>query len=334
VRPQTGFCALAAALVVAGPVTAADPAGCPAPATPGPAAPDAAGRPLTITFFGVSTLAFDDGQSQLLVDGYFSRPGFLRTALLPIGPDKGRVKHGLDAAKVTRLEALLTAHAHHDHALDTARIAWERPETTVVGDAAVAALAISRGTPAARVCTPRAETAYDFGPYRVTAYPTPHGPTMPVLHWLLDRPLRRPFRGAAWFGFYRDDENLSFRVEHGGRSILVHPSAGVRDYPGLKADLVFLGLGGLGLQTNEEIERYWTRTVVETEADRVVPIHWDSFFRGPDRPLKAPPRPFDDVDNALREVRRLAGDKVELQMLHAYGQVVLPPAAEDSGPAR
>lgn len=312
---------LAAAVLVALPAAAA----CPPPAGPAPAAPAAQAPrgPLTITFFGVSTLAFDDGQSQLLVDGYFTRPGPVRTVFTPIGASPKKVRDGLAGAGVTRLEALLTAHAHHDHALDTAEIARQQPAATVVGDAAVAALAVSRGTPPQRVCTPVSGQAYAFGPYRVTAWLTPHGRNPWLLRKLLDGKLTRPFAGAAWFGRYRDDQNLAFLIEHDGRRILVHPSAGRPAYDPGKVDVLFLGLAQLGRRPDDDIRTYWRETAGRSAPDLVVPIHWDDFTRPLDRPLKPPSRPFDDVDGALRILRAEDAGRT-LCVLPARGRVVLP----------
>ena len=45
------------------------------------AEPAEAGQALTVTWFGVTTLLIDDGVTQILIDGYFSRPSLLDIAL-------------------------------------------------------------------------------------------------------------------------------------------------------------------------------------------------------------------------------------------------------------
>lgn len=282
-------------------------------------------RPLRITFFGVSTLAFDDGEKQLLIDGYFSRPGPVRTLLWPIGSNESLVRAGLADAKITDLQAVLTAHAHHDHALDTAMIASLRSEAVIVGDKAVQMLAVSRGTSAQRVCVPTPEQAYDFGPYRVTAYPTEHGDNPHPVEWLLDQKLRDPFPGAAWFGRYQDHENLSFLVEHGGRKVLVHASAGAWRYPEARADVVFLGIGRRGLQTQDELNDYWRETVTGTGATLVIPVHWDAFYKPLSEGLVPMPRKLANTQFALDTLKVLAREGVEFRTVQAYGSIELPP---------
>ena len=45
------------------------------------AQPAEPGQDLTVTWFGVTTLLIDDGVTQILIDGYFSRPSLLDIAL-------------------------------------------------------------------------------------------------------------------------------------------------------------------------------------------------------------------------------------------------------------
>ena len=40
--------------------------------------PDSGGAPVTVTWYGVTTLLFDDGDTKLLIDGFFSRADLLR----------------------------------------------------------------------------------------------------------------------------------------------------------------------------------------------------------------------------------------------------------------
>ena len=48
---------------------------------------------------------------------------------------------------------------------------------------------------------------------------------------------------------------------------------------GAEADVAYLGVGQLGIQSDDYIETYWRETVRATGARRVVLIHWDDFFR-------------------------------------------------------
>ena len=47
--------------------------------------------PISVTFLGVATLLLDDGETQLMTDGFFSRPGVLSVGLRRIAPDPERI---------------------------------------------------------------------------------------------------------------------------------------------------------------------------------------------------------------------------------------------------
>lgn len=253
----------------------------------------AAPQPLTVTYFGTSTLLFSDGHDRILVDGFFSRPrlGTLLTSVLV--SDDEAIDQGLGANELP-LRAVLVAHGHHDHAMDVARIVRSRPETVVVGTAAVRRLVRSQGINADRLCVPSERDTLSFGAFRVWAYKVEHGPSPAPLRWLLDQPLERDLSEPAWFGAYKDHENLSFLIEHQGRRILVHPSAGTRNLSTLGAEIVFLGLAGVGKMSEPKATAYF-RATLGPRTSRVIPIHWDRFTTRLGEPLQPIPWPFDNV---------------------------------------
>src|SRR5215475_4215517 len=69
-----------------------------------------------VTFLGTTTLLFDDGETQLMTDGFFSRPSLLKVTTSKIQTDTRVVDAVLKRARVERLKALFVAHSHYDHA--------------------------------------------------------------------------------------------------------------------------------------------------------------------------------------------------------------------------
>src|SRR5262245_4815717 len=86
---------------------------------PAPAQPNA----LRVMFLGVSTLLFDDGETQVMTDGFFSRPDILTVGFREIEPNLGRISSALQRAGVSRLAAVIPLHTHYDHALDAPEVA-------------------------------------------------------------------------------------------------------------------------------------------------------------------------------------------------------------------
>jgi hypothetical protein len=69
---------------------------------------------------------------------------------------------------------------------------------------------------------------------------------------------------------------------------------------------VYLGVGQLGVQSEEYIAAYWAETVTAVGARSVVLLHWDDFFRPLERPLRALPYVGDDLDATMRALVPLA----------------------------
>ncbi|HSO64437.1 MAG TPA: hypothetical protein VLQ78_04965, partial [Ornithinibacter sp.] len=75
---------------------------------------------------------------------------------------------------------------------------------------------------------------------------------------------------------------------------------------GRHADVAYLGVGQLGVQTEDYIRTYWSETVEAVAACHVVLTHWDDFFRPLDRDLRALPYLGDDLDVTMRVVDELS----------------------------
>ena len=263
-----------------------------------------------IMFLGVSTLVFDDGQSALMTDGFFSRPSLATVAVKRIAPDLARIDAGLARARVTRLHAVLPVHTHFDHAMDSAVVA-EKTGAVLVGGSSAAQIGHGHGLPDDRILVAEAGRPITFGDYELTMTESRHCPP-DRFPGTITEPVRPPAKVAA----YKCGEAWSVLIRHtSGSSALVQGSAGYVEgsLVGQRADVAYLGVGQLGIQSEQYIETYWHETVRAVGAQRVVLIHWDDFFRPIDEPLRALPYAGDDLDHTMRVLTRLAAaDDVQL----------------------
>jgi L-ascorbate metabolism protein UlaG (beta-lactamase superfamily) len=118
-----------------------------------------------------------------------------------------------------------------------------------------------------------------------------------------------PHTPPARVNAYKCGEAWSVLVEHtSGRTALVQGSAGFVPHAldGFEADLVYLGIGQLGIHPDTFIRDYWKHTVNAVGARGVVLTHWDDFFRPLDQPLRALPYAGDDLDKTLSVLSPLA----------------------------
>ena len=262
-----------------------------------------------VTFLGVATLLFDDGEHAVMTDGFFSRPSLLRVGLGRITPDDGRidsalVRLGLDEpGGATRLRAVVPVHTHFDHVMDSAAVA-RRTGAELAGGQSAAMVGRGAGLPDDQIrVVPRHEPV-GYGSFTLTWVESTHSPP-DRYPGPIDEPVVPPVKAAA----YRCGEAWSLLIRHGsGRTALVQGSAG--HVPGAldghRADVAYLGVGQLGVLDEEYIHAYWTHTVGAVGAREVVLIHWDDFFRPLDRPLRALPYAGDDLDVTLRILSELA----------------------------
>lgn len=262
------------------------------------------GAPLTVTWAGVTTLLVDDGESAVMTDGFFSRPSLAEVGLRSLSPSTPRIDGSLARMGVQRLEAVLPVHTHFDHAMDSAVVA-QRTGAKVVGGTSARQVGLGHGLPDDRLVVATPGKAITLGAYDVTLIESEHCPP-DRFPGVITEPVAPPVRASA----YKCGEAWSTVVHHrpSDRRLLIVGSAGF--LPGAlatqRADVVYLGVGQLGVQPEQYLLDYWTEAVRAVGARRVVLIHWDDFFRPQHKPLRALPYAGDDLDVTMQVLSRLA----------------------------
>ncbi|WP_428339486.1 MBL fold metallo-hydrolase [Mycobacterium sp.] len=273
----------------------------------------ASDAPLTVTWLGVSTLLIDDGSSALMTDGFFSRPSLARVGLGKVAPSPARVDGCLARVGVTRLEAVVPVHTHFDHALDSALVA-DRTGAQLVGGESAANVGRGYGLDEDRMMVADSGAPIRLGDFDITLVKSHHSPP-DRFPGTIDQPVVPPVKAAA----YRCGEAWATLIHHrpSDRRVLIQGSAGFVKgaLAGQHADVVYLGVGQLGVLPESYVVDYWTETVRTVGARRVVLVHWDDFFRPLSKPLRALPYVADDLDVSLRTLSALAErDGVALDM--------------------
>jgi len=259
---------------------------------------------LAVTWLGVSTLLIDDGSSALMTDGFFSRPSLARVGLGKVAPSPARVDGSLARAGVKRLEAVVAVHTHFDHALDSALVA-DRTGAKLVGGESAANVGRGHGLDESRLVVADSGRTIRLGTFDITLVGSRHSPP-DRFPGTIDQPVVPPVKAAA----YRCGETWSTFVQHrpSDRRLLIQGSAGFVKgaLAGRRADVVYLGVGQLGVQPQSYVLDYWTETVRSVGARRVVLVHWDDFFRPLSKPLRALPYVADNLDCSLGVLSGLA----------------------------
>jgi L-ascorbate metabolism protein UlaG (beta-lactamase superfamily) len=136
-----------------------------------------------------------------------------------------------------------------------------------------------------------------FGRFELTVIRSAHHPQR-FGEGEIDAPLHPP---ASAFT-YREGGSYQLLVRHGDRSLLINASAGfvAGALAGRRADVVFLGIGGLGRDDDTYRNAYWDQVVRAVHAKRVIPIHWDNLSLPLEKGLLPSPYLFDDMDKSMQ----------------------------------
>jgi L-ascorbate metabolism protein UlaG (beta-lactamase superfamily) len=266
-----------------------------------PAGPEPADVTLSATWLGVTTVLIDDGETQILVDGFFSRPTLLDGLLRrPVTNDAAIINYALDEFDMRRLAAVIPVHSHFDHAMDVGAIA-KRSNASVVGSESTANIARGAGVGEDQIVVVDNGASYRFGDFEVRLVKSRHGPigwrgSVP-LDGTIDEPLAMPAPIQAM----RLGEAYTIVIEHPLGTIVVQGSSGFVEgaLADVHADLVLLCSYGLTSLGKDYAERYWQEMVTATGAKAVIPMHFDDFTR-PFGEIVPFPRVLDDIETTAR----------------------------------
>lgn len=284
---------------------------------------------VTMTWLGVTTLLFDDGETQLMIDGFFSRPSLADLVLgRPVESDAATINYVLDEFRMRRLAAIIPVHSHYDHAMDIGAIA-NRTSASILGSESTAQIARGAGVPEDQITVATSGEEYSFGRFTVTLINSTHAPigwdgSVPYAG-TIDAPLSTPAPVSAW----REGKSYSIIVAHPHGTTVVQGSAGFLDnaLAGVKADVVMLGVAMLEGLGRDYTEQYWQALVTTTGAAHVFPFHFDDFLR-PFGEVVLYPRAFDNfIDTAqwLEEIRATWDADTRLHLPEFGKTIVLYP---------
>jgi L-ascorbate metabolism protein UlaG (beta-lactamase superfamily) len=276
---------------------------------------------LKATFFGVTTILFDNGSESILIDGFFSRPSLFSLLLWNVRSDETKVLQCMERAGIDeRLKAVFVAHSHYDHALD-ASVVCQQSRAKLVGSGSTQMIGKGHGLPDDQIMVVEDGDVLTFGSFKVTIIEGIHSPG-DVSPGDITEPLQTPCAVSK----LKTGKCYSYLIEHGQDRVFVHPSANF--IPGklekFNASTLFLGVGVLGKQSEEFQKDYWNHVVGAIRPEKIIPIHWDNFWRSID--LRLTPMPwFADnwsiTDRYLKE--NCSSNNINLQFLEAWEVITI-----------
>ena len=251
------------------------------------------------TFFGTTTLLFDDGADQVLFDAHFTRPSLSRYIFGSASTDEATAGALLDTHRVDRLRAIFISHSHHDHLMDAPFVA-NRTGATLYGSPSALNVARGGGVGEDRLVAFRGGETFAVGGYEVKVLPSLHSkPT--ILNNDLGKTIDAPLVQPARLRSYREGGSFDFLVKAREVTALIRPSFNyiVGQLDGIRADVLFLGVAGLAKADEETERRFFAETVEKVRPRLVIPLHWDNFFSPLGRPARGMPRLIEKTELAF-----------------------------------
>lgn len=237
---------------------------------------------VTLTWLGTAGIIVRDANTAILIDPFVSRPGLGRVVLgRPLRVDSAKVDHWLHKTGVSHADAVLVSHSHYDHAMDAPTFAL-KTGASLFGSRSTINIGLGQGLKADHLVEVKSRESYAAGAFKITFLESAHGKIFlgqVPFEGTIDAPLPANATARA----YRLGGVYSILLEHPQGTLLHHASAATRPetLTGIKAHTVVLGLSG-----RPQTESYLQAVVDTVGAKRVLPIHFDNFFKSLDLPLE------------------------------------------------
>jgi L-ascorbate metabolism protein UlaG (beta-lactamase superfamily) len=234
--------------------------------------------PVKVTFFWLPNLRFDDGETQLLVDGWFSRYPLEQSQTTPTATDTALVARYIRDFRMNRIRGIFVTHTHWDHAFYVAEVA-NRTGATMYGSVSTHKVVRAGNVPEKKLKLFSQDARYHLGRFTVTVLPSKHSPIALVdkEHGrIIDKPMSQPALATD----YPEGGSYDFLISHNGQKLFVKPSANWIDgaFDRFRSDVLFLGIATLGQQKQVWRDSFYTQTVGQLKTSLVIPLHWDDFY--------------------------------------------------------
>lgn len=237
-------------------------------------------RRVDVKWLGTAGYELRCGDHVVLIDPYLTRVGLWSFLTRPIRSDEELVRR-----IVPRADAVLVGHSHFDHVLDVPAIA-RHTGARVVGSASTANLMRATGVAEDRIVECQGGEELEVGPFRVRVIASEHsrfglGGRVPYAGEI-PCSCELPMKGSD----YRCGQVLSYAIRvgavtlyHAGSANLIDDRIDVAD-----VDLLLVCISG-----RHATERFVPRLLSRVQPRRVMPMHYDDFFRPLGRQMRLLP---------------------------------------------
>lgn len=258
---------------------------------------------LKVHYFGVSTLLFDDGDSQILIDGFFSRPSLSQVMFSRLQSQPDLLNSLIQQHQLQRTRAILVTHSHYDHSLDLPFLAQQLQHSQIIGSNSSLNIARAAKIAETRLSHVNPAQPLQIGKFKITAIPSQHTPATAINNDLGEQ-ITHPLHLPARFYEFKEGGSFDYYIQHPEQNILVKASTGAipKQLKHLQVDTLFLGIAQLSKQSTSFQQQYLDETLGTLRPSVVIPIHWDNFFLPLSQTLQFLPRIADHGPRSMQSL--------------------------------
>jgi L-ascorbate metabolism protein UlaG (beta-lactamase superfamily) len=273
-----------------------------------------------VTFFGVSTLLIDDGETQLLIDGFFSRHSMIKFLTSDLESDTSGIDKILKDYNINRLKGIFVTHSHYDHSFDAGYVA-RKTGSMLYGSTSTLNIGRGADVPESQLKEYQPNKDLTIGEFTIRVVPSKHSPGG-TLEGTITTPLGQP----ASFKAYPEGGSYDFLISHHGQKMYIKPSPNFIEgaLDSLDVDVLFLGIATVMKHDSAWANQFYEENVIALNPSLLVPLHWDDFFEPVSDHLVMLPRftanAEDDFDYVIRRTRE---DGIDFKILQGTNNIVL-----------
>ena len=276
-------------------------------------------------YLGTSSILITDGKTTILTDGFITRPSIYSLLFTKIEPNKELIKKALKKIGIRKIDAIITLHSHHDHAMDSAIVA-QQTGAFLIGSSSTANISKSHGF--TNIKGIEEKKSFQIGDFKITVIPSQHSHMGKYLGKVvgLGEEITNKFKTPSYFTNYKEAKTYALLVEHKKGNVFINGSTNFikGSLETYQAQTVFLGIAKLTSNSKEFQEEYFNGVAKTLNAKRVIPIHWDDFTVNIFEDTKPMPRVFDDFDASMDFLIKQSYDNnMKLQLLRIFDTIDL-----------
>ena len=206
-------------------------------------------------------MLISDGKTNILTDGFITRPSIFSLLFTKIKPNKQLIQDTLKKLNLKKIDAIVTLHSHHDHAMDSAEVALQT-NALIIASSSTANIAKSQGFHNVKVVS--GKQSFQVGNFTLTLIPSLHSKMGKYLARLvgMGEYINEEFKTPSYFTQYKEAQTYSLFVEHEKGNVFINASTNFakEDLSKYNAHTVFLGTARLSKTSEEFQDKYYKKS--------------------------------------------------------------------------